>query len=339
MNGLAAVFTAPGSMELVERGVRDEPGALIRVSACGVCGTDRRVWRHWTPRIREPRVLGHETAGVVLRSDDQSVARKGQRVVLAPPAIPCGCCRSCRRGMSNLCERRTSFGFELDGGFAEYVHVPLELLGRAAPVPIPDDVSDGLATLAEPLAAVVNGRAMLAVEPGDWVVIFGGGFIGRMFAQLATIDCGQVVLADVDERRLAATPEIAHRLNPGRPSFVEEVTEITGGRVDAIVIACSAVAAHDQAAAVAAAGGLRVLLFASLPVESSAWQPNLIHFRELTVFGAFSARRSHVVDALELIGSGALPLEKLVEYRPLVELEEVLNADPGDVAPKVVMTA
>lgn len=341
MKARAALFHGARRLELVDHEISEAPGALIRVTACGVCGTDRRVWKNWSSRISGPRVIGHETAGVVVSSTVPGIVAEGDRVVLAPPAVPCRACGPCRRGMSNLCENRISFGFELDGGFAEYVHAPADVLERRRPVPIPAAVSDEHAALAEPLGCVINGAEALGAREGEWVLVLGAGFIGRSLARLAQLAGATVIIGDVDERRLAECEGIEHRVNSGAATVAEEVMDLAGGPVDAVIVATSAAAAHDTAASVAGAGGgTRVLLFAGLPGESSAWQPNLIHYRELQVYGAFSARRPHIERALQLLAEGELGVERMVERRRLDELEAVLETDPGEQArPKVVISA
>jgi L-iditol 2-dehydrogenase len=117
----AALLAELGRFEV--RDLRDpRPGrgeVLVRVQACGICGSDVRIFRHGHPRIRLPQVLGHEIVGTVAETGrDANGFRPGDRVAVMPK-VPCGVCLYCRRGRGNLCAEGGSFGYQLPGGFAE----------------------------------------------------------------------------------------------------------------------------------------------------------------------------------------------------------------------------
>ena len=122
----AALLQEVGKLEVkdVPQPKCDEEGIVIKVAACAVCGTDVKVYRHGHRLIVPPRVTGHEVAGTIVEVGSRvSDLKVGDRVVIAP-AIPCGECRTCRRGYLGMCDDLTAIGYHYDGGFAEYMAVP-----------------------------------------------------------------------------------------------------------------------------------------------------------------------------------------------------------------------
>ena len=159
-------------------------GAVIKVLACSVCGTDLRAWRHGNERITPPRITGHELCGEIVElGSDRRGFELGQRISMAP-AIGCGACYPCSRGFTNLCDDLQTIGFQFDGGFAEYMAVPGSAFERGNVYRTPDGVPDEEAALAEPIACIVNGQEFLHIAPGDSVVIFGSG-LHRLHARRA----------------------------------------------------------------------------------------------------------------------------------------------------------
>ena len=159
-----AFFLGPNEMALRDVPVPvPGPGeVLLRVGACAVCGTDLRILSGGKTRgVVPPRVLGHEIAATVVAHGDGAEAITGVPVgtrVTLPPGITCGACRFCVIGLENHCTRREAFGYKYDGGFAEYMLVPAHAARRQILYRVPDTLPDAEASLAEPLACVVNGQ-------------------------------------------------------------------------------------------------------------------------------------------------------------------------------------
>ncbi len=171
--------------------------ALIRVAACGVCGSDiPRVFSKGTYRF--PTIPGHEFAGEVVGvGEDVDEALVGRRVAVFP-LIPCHACSSCEIGAHAQCEDYDYLGSRSDGAFAEYVRAPVWNL-----LEVPDGVSLIEAAMCEPAAVAAHAVRRSEMAVGDTVLVFGAGPIGLLLGQWARISgAGDVMLVDIDEARL-----------------------------------------------------------------------------------------------------------------------------------------
>ena len=172
----AAVFVAQGRMELRDVPVpRPGPGqVLLRVEACGVCGTDHHIFAgELTDGVAAPVILGHEIAARVQALGDGVDAFKPGQFAAVDPVI--GCCRACRAARQNLCERLTVVGYAVNGGYAQYVLVPAEKV-----VPLAEAAGPAGGVLCETLACVINGYDRLGLTAGASALIIGAGTVGLL---------------------------------------------------------------------------------------------------------------------------------------------------------------
>jgi len=297
------------------------PGDLVlKVLACGTCGTDVKVSRYGHQNISLPRVIGHEVAGeVVATGSGVENWSAGDRVQVIA-AIPDGECYQCRRGFETVCERLESMGYQYDGGFAELMRVPAKVLAVGGVNRIPDGLSPAEAAVTEPLACVLNGQELASVGEGDSVVVVGAGPIGSLHVRLARArSASKVFVIDVNPRRL----ELAARLgadaliDASSQDPVTAVRDLTDGRgADVVITAAASKIAQEQALSMAVARG-RISLFGGLPKDDSVIQSdsNLIHYRELSVVGSYGSAPRHNREALSLIASGKVPVADLITHR------------------------
>lgn len=338
---------APGHLEL-ETDPDPEPGPgelVVRVRACALCGTDVKIFRHGHAHLVLPRVLGHEVAGeIVAVGEGVTGWSVGDRVQIIA-AIPCGGCRYCQRGFQTVCENLESIGYHYDGGFATFMRVPSKVLQQGGLHRIPPHLPDEAAALAEPLACVLNGQEQVRTGPGDTVAILGAGPIGCMHAWLARARGAQrVFLIDVEPARLRMAAE---RTAPDEAICstdvdpVKRVRQLTDGYgSDVVIVAAPSPQAVEQAIAMAAHRG-RICLFAGLPKDQPIVRcdANQIHYRELTVVGAYGSTPRQNQTALELIAQGAIPVERLITHRlPLDRVLEGIQIMAQGKALKVVIT-
>ncbi|MEV0586790.1 zinc-dependent dehydrogenase [Nonomuraea sp. NPDC050310] len=311
-----ARFHAPGDIRL-EEAPRPQGDLVIRVRNCSTCGTDAKILRHGHHRLRPPRVLGHEIAGEVVGS--------GERVQVIA-AIPCGTCPDCRRGRLTVCPNQESMGYDYDGGFAEYMAIPDKVVAVGGVNRIPDGVSYAEASVAEPLACVLNGQELARVGEGDDVVIMGAGPIGCLHVRLARArGANRVFLVDVNQERLAMAADLVQPDAVIDDSAVEQVLKLTGSRgADVVITAAASGQAQEQAIRMAARQG-RISFFGGLPKDDPiiACDSNLVHYRELTIVGANGSSPAHNAQALELIASGQVPVADLITHR--LPLDRVLD--------------
>ena len=327
----AARFHAPGDIRLEDV---PEPSAgpgdvVIRVRNCSTCGTDVKISRHGHHHIRPPCTMGHEIAGEIVEvGADVGEWTVGDRVQVIA-AIPDGVCPDCRAGRLTVCPNQTSMGYHYDGGFAEYCRVPGAVLAVDGVNRIPDGVSFAEASVAEPLACVINGQELARVGKGDDVAVIGAGPIGCLHVRLARANGAQrVFLLDLNPARLeqaaaVVRPDAAVRSGDADP--VAALLALTDGRgVDVAITAAAAGAAQEQALSMLARQG-RLSLFGGLPKDrpTITLDSNLVHYRELTVVGANGSSPDHNAQAIDRIATGVVPVHDLITHR--LPLDAVLD--------------
>jgi L-iditol 2-dehydrogenase len=325
-------YHAPGDVRIEDA---DEPsvgpGQLkLRVRNCSTCGTDVKIFRYGHHHIRPPRIMGHEIAGEVSEvAEGVSGFGVGDRVQVIA-AIPCGVCEVCRKGWMTVCPNQESMGYHYDGGFAEFMIVPAKVLAVDGVNRIPDGISFAEASVAEPLACVLNGQELANVHDGDIVVVVGAGPIGCLHVRTARArGAAQVFLVDINRTRLEASAAHVHPdewICGDEVDVVDAVTKLTDGLgADVIITAAASGAAQEQALAMAARRG-RISFFGGLPKDGPiiAFDSNLVHYRELTVVGANGSSPAHNREALARIASGAVPVLDLITHR--LELGRALEA-------------
>ena len=212
---VAAVFPAPGVCEIVARQTPTpaEGSVLVRVAACGICGSDVHGMDGSTGRRIPPLIMGHEAAGVIAAlGKGVTEWQVGERVTF-DSTLFCEECRFCRKGQINLCDRRRVLGVSCDeyrqhGAFAEYVAVPQRVLYR-----LPDDLSFERACLVEPLSVALHAVSLAPVTLHSRAVVIGAGVIGLLIVQLLrAAGCGEIVAVDLEAGRLALALGLgAHR--------------------------------------------------------------------------------------------------------------------------------
>jgi L-iditol 2-dehydrogenase len=324
----AAVFYGPEDLRLedVPDPVIAENQILIKTEACAVCGSDVRTFHFGASNITEPVVMGHEITGTIVEvGKSLGGFTVGQRVAVAP-AVPCGECRYCQRGIQTMCDNLRSIGYQFDGGFAEYMAVPHSAVKAGCVNTIPDNLSFRDAAIAEPLACVINSQELLNVGMEDTVVVMGAGPVGCLQTSLAKIrGARKVVLVDIQEQRLELARSFgADVLINGSGEDVERrvLDETEGVGASVVIVAAPSAKAQEQSLALAAKRG-RIDFFGGLPKSNPfvSLNANLIHYRELFVMGAYGSKPSHNRLALEILASGRINASSLIGM--VVPLEEV----------------
>ena len=265
------------------------PGEVkLRIRNCSTCGTDVKILHNGHQNLTPPRTIGHEIAGEVVDVGDGVTGwQVGDRAQVIA-AVPCGECYECRKGWMAVCQNQTSVGYQYEGGFAEYMIVPREVLKVDGLNRIPDNVGYDEASAAEPMACAINAQELLGIEPGDTVVVFGAGPIGCMHIRIArgVHQCGPVYLVDVNAERLKLSADAVHPdavIDGSTVDVVEQVMALTGGRgADVVITATAANVTQEQAIAMAARNG-RISFFGGLPKTNPTitCDSNLVHYRQL----------------------------------------------------------
>lgn len=293
---------------------------LVRVQACGVCGTDiKKITNGLVP---PPRIFGHETAGIVVKSKSKAASfAPGDRVALYHH-IPCRDCFYCRHNLYSQCEvyRRTgtTAGFEpAGGGFAEYVRV-MEWIVKHGTVPVPPDVTFEEASFLEPLNTCLKALETAGLKSGEVVAIFGQGPVGLLLMQAAVCEGARVVGLDLMRTRLAASLELGAEfaLIPGSDEVPTILGRLTEGRgADLAIVATADPKAVGAAQALVRRGG-RVLLFAqTVPGEMIPVDASRICVEEKQLIGSYSASVDLNEKAAHMIFSRKLNVRRLITHR------------------------
>jgi len=329
----AAVLEDVGRLRL-RRVRRPEPGpgeVVLKIEANTICGTDLRIVSGAkTAGVRPGVILGHEFAGRVAAVGDGVAGVPVGAQATCSIVVGCLRCAACQSGREHLCENLILFGYELDGGLAEYLLVPRIAMEHGNLVVVVErELPATTLALAEPVSCCLNGARQVAVAPGETVVVLGAGPIGLLHIALAQL-AGATIFATGRPGRLEAALSLGatEAFDLTGDALTREIMHRTGGRgADVVIVAAGDLSLANQALELAAIGG-RVNYFAGFPKGSAAtMDPNLIHYRELLVSGGSNARRADVARAVGLLSSGALDVGSMVTHQfPLSELDEAMAA-------------
>jgi L-iditol 2-dehydrogenase len=321
------------------------PGGLVlRVDACGVCGSDLRRWREGLPAGVAGIVPGHEVAGTILSlGEGVEACAPGDRLALAPD-IHCGHCWYCRRELFNLCDHPRYLGITpgYDGGFAEQMVLTHEVLERGIVHPVAPSLSSEIAALAEPCSSVLAAHEKAGTSINDTVVVIGAGPIGCLLVAVAHARGARALIVV----RSAARSELVARfapdaiINSTEEDMVEAVCRITEGLgADVVMCANPDATTQTQAVQMVRKGG-KVVLFGGLPKANpmTTLNGNLIHYGEIEVIGAFSYHPTAHALALDLYRRDVLPVDRLITHRfPLERIADAFEAAAGGEGLKVLV--
>lgn len=317
----AAVLYGVGDLryEEVEIPQLKEGEALIKVKACGVCGSD-------VPRVMEkgtysfPLIPGHELAGKVARIEGKSQGiKEGDRVTVFP-LIPCLKCPYCKAGRYNLCDSYSYLGSRCNGGFAEYVKAPLKNLIR-----LPRTVSYEEGAFTEPASVALHALRRSKLGAGDEIAILGAGPIGVLLAQWAAIlGAGEVFLVDIEEEKLkvARGYGFGKLVNAKEEDPVERIRKDTGGKgVDIVVEAAGTSLTLKESIKLAKKGG-RIVLLGNIRGEvvlSESLVSSILR-KELTILGTWNSSFTHFPKnewavSLKFMQEGKLKVRPLISHR------------------------
>jgi L-iditol 2-dehydrogenase len=308
---------------------------LVRVAACGICGSDVHGYDGSTGRRVPPIIMGHEAAGEVAEVGAKvDRVRVGDRVTF-DSTISCGQCDVCQRGAVNLCGARRVLGvscgdYRQHGAFAEFVVVPQHIIYT-----LPTGMPLEHAAMIEPVSVAVHAVKRLAIQRGERAAVVGSGMIGLLVIQaLREAGCEEVIAIDVDDGRLALAKELgaSATVNSGSGDSVSRVLALTGGEgVDIAVEVVGNAAAFGTAVGCVRRGG-RVGLVGNLSPEVP-FPLQAVVTREISLVGS-CASAGEYGRAIELVASGAIRVGPLISaVAPLAEgprwFERLYAREPG----------
>src|SRR5438105_12251187 len=319
---------------------------LIKVAACGICGTDiKKIFQRY---VEPPQILGHELAGTVVATGSSVTKfRPGDRV-MSFHHIPCEKCFYCERRLFSQCKQYKTTGLTAGftpngGGFAEYVKAMPWVADRGI-VALPDNVTFEEATFIEPINTILKAVEKARVAANETVLVIGCGPIGLQLLLVAKLAGPRLYTSDpmAVRRAKSLTLGAIESFDPSGGKLVEEIKVRTEGRgADAVLVAVAHPAAVVEALAAARPGG-RVLLFAANdPVTKVEFPAAAVGVDEKEILGSYSAAVDIQQAAAELVLHKKLPVIDIVTHRfPLEKIQEALElaARPTEESLKVLIT-
>lgn len=292
------------------------PGAdevLVRVEACGICGSDVHGYDGSSGRRIPPIIMGHEAAGTVAAvGTGVADLHEGDRVTF-DSTIYCGHCEYCRKGEVNLCNNRQVLGvstpdFRREGAFAEYVVVP-----RLVTYPLPEQIPFSQAAMIEPLAVAVHAVSLVEIQPETTALVVGAGMIGLLVMQvLKDAGCARIYVSDIDDTRLRMAQELGATatFNAKTADVVAELQKVTGGAgIDAAFEAVGSTPTVKSAVESTRKGGSVVLIGNVTPTVELPLQ--IVVGRQLTLRGS-AASSGEYPKCIELLARGAIRVDPLI---------------------------
>jgi L-iditol 2-dehydrogenase len=303
---------------------------LLRVAACGICGSELETFKKRSPRRSPPLVMGHEFCGTVMEGEGAG-ALTGHRVI-SNSIVTCGTCAACLRGNSHLCERRMVFGMHRPGGFAEFVNVPVSCL-----IPWPEHLPAQAACLAEPLANGVHVVNRVRHHQPRIAVVIGAGPIGLMCQQTLQVMLGvKVIVSDIAAERLETARRLgAHAVaHAGSGELEPRAAEASGGEgVDLVVDAVGSTSTKRQSINLVRPGG--AVVWIGLHEDTIEFDSYAITLAEKTVYGSYAAGLEELRQAVGLMEQGSIDVESWVRTFPLREgvtaFHRMLEAKESDI--------
>lgn len=280
----AAVFSAPFNISVKEvADPQPAPGeALIKVKATGICGGDLHFYDGTHPYTNYPRIYGHEFTGVVESLPAETAGLSvGDRVVIEP-LLPCGHCYPCRKGKYNCCVNLKVIGVHTDGGFAEYVAVPVKRLHKL-PAAMPFEV----AVIIEPYSIGAQCVKRAEVAPDETVLVIGAGAIGLTIIDLAKAIGARVIAVDTAPFRIDTARKLGADvvIDASRENLNERVLTLTDGEGAGIVIdATGSSKVMENTENLVAAGG--IITIVGLTNDKVAFTGINFTKREMTIKGS-----------------------------------------------------
>jgi L-iditol 2-dehydrogenase len=301
-----------------EIGPRD---LLIRVKACGICGSDIHGYDGSTGRRIPPLVMGHEAAGLVEAAGSEVTHFKAGDRVTFDSTVYCGECFFCLRGQQNLCDNRQVLGvscgdYRRNGAFAEFVSVPERICYR-----LPDNVPFEHAALIEAISVAVHAVSLTPIALNDTAIVVGSGMIGLLIIQsLKLTSCGRIIAIDVDDSKLKVAGQLGadETINSRNEDAKARVLALTRGRgADLALEAVGATDPIQTAIDCVRKGGVVTLVGNLSPKVQIPLQA--VVSRQLKLIGSCASNGEYPT-CIDLLARGAIQVEPMISARaPLSE--------------------
>jgi len=306
----AIFINQPGEVVIkdIEMPVIKEGQALLKLLYGGICGSDLGSYRGTFAYFEYPRTPGHEFSAEIIEIGPNKYGLEKGMIVTCNPYFNCGECYSCRRGLVNCCTSNQTMGVQREGGFSEYITMPLERIydGKG--------LSAKTLTLIEPFCIGYHGVSRADVKSTDKVLIVGAGTIGVLAAVAAKALGAKVYISDVAEQKLEYAKGFGVDgvlLNDSPENFTQRVNEITNGDGFDVTIEAVGLPSTFQNCIDAAAFGGRVSVI-GVGKKNLDFNFTTIQKKELNIFGSRNALKKDFTELIDIVKDGQVDLEKIV---------------------------
>ena len=336
----SAVFYGKNDLRVEDKPIPDvKPGyVLLKVRACGVCGTDMHIFDGDEGAAPTPKgtTLGHEFAGEIVKvGEGVEGILPGMRACVDPNQL-CGKCDACRAGMGHFCENIIGIGTTVDGGFAEYCSVPVSQIFT-----FKNDLPFTKAAMTEPVACCLHGIDMCNILPGDIVVIIGGGMIGLLMLQLSKLKgAAQTILLEpqAHKRQMALDLGADYVLNPLDEDFDKVWQSYNFKRVSTVIECVGKPSTMEQAIKLAGQKSTVMLFGLTKPNDTISIKPFEVFKKEITIKASFINPYTQK-RALSLIENGRINVDKMIgEKIDVSELPSLLEDKARRAQGKTIVT-
>lgn len=324
----AAVFYNEKNLKIesIDKPMPKKDEVLIKVMACGICGTDVHIYNgdEGAAATPEKTVLGHEFSGIVEAvGENVRDIKVGDRVCVDPNKL-CGECYYCKSGLAHFCENMIGIGTTVNGGFAEYCAVP-----QTQAYKIADTTTYEMAAMTEPVACCVHGIDMCNISCGDTVAVIGGGMIGMIMLQLAKISgAGRLIMIEpIEEKRIQAKRLGADLcINPLTEDVKQVLLENGVTRISTVIECVGRTSTMEQAIAIAGKNSTVMMFGLTAPNDTISIKPFDIFKKEIVLKASFINPYTQK-RALELIDNKKIDVSSMIyDVEALEKLPEILGS-------------
>ena len=298
---------------------RAGPGeVVVRVRASGICATDVKILSGAGIPAELPAILGHEVAGTIVELGagiEGDGLYSGQRVAVYPIAA-CGECFYCRQGRNSLCLQEHGLGHGDDGGFAEYVNVPAEIVRLGGVIDIGDMQFD-LAAMIEPTSCCLAAADQCQTKAGDTVVVVGAGPLGLLHTIVSKAIGAEVVCVDINEARLATARQVGAKrvVNPAKEDTLAAVRKLSGVGADVVIAAVGVPSVIESYLPLVRNGGVFNIFGGTPRGEKMTVDPRWLHYGEIVLTGTFASSVTQFCSAYHFVGKHAEDIEAVISTR------------------------
>lgn len=292
---------------------------LVKLHRVGICASDIQVYHGQHKYVTYPLVQGHEGCGAVIAVGNRVSHVKTGDLVAVQPQIACGECFACKQDRFNVCENLRHFGISREGLLQEYAAVP-----SWNAVKIPEGMPPELGALVEPISVAVNAVRKGNVQPGYRVVVLGAGIIGNFVAQAARQLGAEVILTDIQSKRLdlARSHGLEHCINTQQTDLKDEITRVFGDQGVHVIFDCAAVPASLEQALNCASKASTIVIVGNYkaPVE---FDMTRIQRREIALLSVMGCSRSNFLESLDWLSKGRINVTGMItKVFPFSELDK-----------------